>query len=628
MATQSPLTPASTIGAYGVQPEKLSDYDKALEDSIKALEQRYASPNYFNVAAGFFKPQLGGFAASLGSAAQALGENVEKERESQLPIAKMRAELALSRINMGKEKDAATAFSTWKSSGKPMDEATYAHIVGLSPNSSVAAAAKAAYEGERAGQTLEVSQQQLAATKYSQAIEIAKRQREAGTIDEATYNQRLEAAEQAYGPKAPVSPTRPAGAQGTQFPAALAGVPAAAPAGGAPAPAAAGAPVAAGASAAAGEVNIPVFKLGPNAPRGAADQFAILQQEMNAAFPRAAAGDVRAQGDVAALMAEARRNGATIEGGPTGPTGLTPGDLGTVVSMLGGSTAGGPTVRGGPAAAGGVDAFGNATRASAEAPAARPAAPSPALANFKIKPTVTLQTKQAVTDAEKLAKAAAEKSAERMDEPLAKQYMNLQKITEPVAYTSAVENNKFILNEIDKNPRLMAQTTNLLRKAGPFAAMMQKGVGISFAGMGAGVNIDVKAGLQANLPPEQMAFYDKLANGIAQSVYNDLRVKGQDPDGMGAEKFGQAVMREMSMDQNPKAIRHALVLNQLRLEQARDMGNAYRVGLKAALDAGSATPHYDAYNQHPEFKIVQRVYDQKVKQANDEYTAKPKKDKP
>ena len=620
MATESPLT---TISTYGAAPEDIAAWQKAQEAGIKALEQRYANPNWFNVAAGFLKPQLGGFAASLGSASQAMGETVEKERESQLPIAKMRAELAASRIGMSKEQAAAKAFSEWKASNKPMDEATYSQIVGLSPNSSVAKAAEAAYKGEREGQTLEVSQQQLAATKYSQAIEIAKRQREAGLIDEATYNQRLEAAERAYGPKAPVSPTRPAGAAGTQFPAALAGAPAVAPA---VAPAAL-----AGAPAAAGEISVPVLKLGPNAPRGAENQLAILQQELNTAFSKAAAGDARAQGDVTALIAEARRNGATIEGG-TSSQGMLPADLGAVVSVLGGSTAGGPTVRGGPAAAAnradasaGQDPFGNATRASAGAPAA---APSAALSNFKIKPTVTLQTKQAVTDAEKMAKAAAEKSAERMDEPLAKQYMNLQKITEPVAYTSAVENNKFILNEIDKNPDLMAKTTNLLRKAGPLAAMMQKGVGISFAGMGAGVNIDVKAGLQANLPPEQMAFYDKLANGIAQSVYNDLRAKGQDPDAMGAEKFGQAVMREMSMDQGPKAIRHALVLNQLRLEQARDMSNAYRVGLKAALDAGSATPHYDAYNQHPEFKIVQRMYDQKVKQANEEYSAKPKKDKP
>jgi hypothetical protein len=56
------------------------------------------------VAAGFFKPQLGGFAASLGSASQALGENVEKQRENMLPIAKMRSDIALTQLGMGQKK--------------------------------------------------------------------------------------------------------------------------------------------------------------------------------------------------------------------------------------------------------------------------------------------------------------------------------------------------------------------------------------------------------------------------------------------------------------------------------------------------------------------------------------------
>jgi hypothetical protein len=158
--------------------------------------------------------------------------------------------------------------------------------------------------------------------------------------------------------------------------------------------------------------------------------------------------------------------------------------------------------------------------------------------------------------------------------------------------------------------------------------MMQKGLGINLFGSGAGLNVDVRAGLVANLKPEQLAFYDKLANGIAQSVYNDLRAKGQDPDAMGAEKFGQAVMREMSMEQGPKAIRHAIVLNQLRLEQARDLNKAYSIGLKDAIAAGSATPHYDAYKQHPEFKIVEKMYEKKIRDANEAYSTKPNKAKP
>ncbi len=219
MAAESPLT---TVSTYGAAPEDIAEWQKAQEAGIKALEQRYANPNWFNIAAGFLKPQLGGFAASLGSAAQAYGENVEKERESQLPIAKMRAELAASRIGMSKEQAASKAFSDWKASGKPMDEATYSQIVGLSPNSSVAKAAEAAYKGEREGQTLATQQQQLRSAQYGQAMTAAQQKFQSGALSRDAYTAAIDAAEKAYGPTEAIKPTRPAGAPGTAFPAELA----------------------------------------------------------------------------------------------------------------------------------------------------------------------------------------------------------------------------------------------------------------------------------------------------------------------------------------------------------------------------------------------------------------------
>lgn len=138
---------ASKVNPYGAPQEQLSEYQKSLEEQINALEKRYEQPNWFKVSAGFLKPQLGGFAASLGSAAEAMGENVEKQRESALPIAQMRAQLAQSNILTGQNKAQSDEFSQWQATGKPMDQKTYARISGLNPSSSVAAAAKAAYEG-------------------------------------------------------------------------------------------------------------------------------------------------------------------------------------------------------------------------------------------------------------------------------------------------------------------------------------------------------------------------------------------------------------------------------------------------------------------------------------------------
>ncbi len=115
-------TDPSKINLYGAQDEDVNEYQKSLQDSINALQQRYAQPNWFNVAAGFFKPQLGGFAASLGSASQALGENVEKQREAQLPIAQMRSQLAMSKISMGQNRAAADLVKEWEGRGSPPGE--------------------------------------------------------------------------------------------------------------------------------------------------------------------------------------------------------------------------------------------------------------------------------------------------------------------------------------------------------------------------------------------------------------------------------------------------------------------------------------------------------------------------
>jgi hypothetical protein len=154
-------TDPSKINPYGAPEEQLNEYQQSLKDQIKALEQRYANPNWFKVAAGFLKPQLGGFAASLGSAGEALGENVEQQRAAALPIAQMRAQLAQSNILTGQNKAQADKFAAWKASGKPMDQATYSEIAGLNPDSSVAKAAQAAYEGQRKDLEFTSGQQRL-----------------------------------------------------------------------------------------------------------------------------------------------------------------------------------------------------------------------------------------------------------------------------------------------------------------------------------------------------------------------------------------------------------------------------------------------------------------------------------
>ena len=140
MSDNTKMPSVSGLNLFGTEPSQLQPWIDAQEAGIKALEQRYSSPNYFNIAAGFFKPQLGGFGASLGSAAQAYGDTVEKERESQLPIAKMRAELALSKIAMDQRLKAAALTERSIKAGAPTPQDT-ATVIGLVGNADPAAQA-------------------------------------------------------------------------------------------------------------------------------------------------------------------------------------------------------------------------------------------------------------------------------------------------------------------------------------------------------------------------------------------------------------------------------------------------------------------------------------------------------
>ena len=111
----------SNVKAPVVGPEgDVSEEDTsraALESAMKSLQQRYENPNWFNVAAGFFKPQLGGFAASLGSASEALGKWQEQQRENELPIAAMRAQLGSANKQIANKRSAYTLFQNATKNG-------------------------------------------------------------------------------------------------------------------------------------------------------------------------------------------------------------------------------------------------------------------------------------------------------------------------------------------------------------------------------------------------------------------------------------------------------------------------------------------------------------------------------
>jgi len=130
--------------------EKIQQYKDIQQEGLEALQKRYQEPNWFKVAAGFAKPQLGGFTASLGSAAEALGENTELRRSQELPLAKMKSEIALADVMLGQKQKQNDIYQDWRKSGKPMDKDTYTRIMSLGDKTDVASAATKYYEGAKA----------------------------------------------------------------------------------------------------------------------------------------------------------------------------------------------------------------------------------------------------------------------------------------------------------------------------------------------------------------------------------------------------------------------------------------------------------------------------------------------
>ena len=86
----------TTPKMLGGDEQAKNEYFDALQKTITALEARAnQGPNWFQVAGQFLDPgRTGNFGEALGKAASTLGQQQEKQLDMQVPMAKMRAELA------------------------------------------------------------------------------------------------------------------------------------------------------------------------------------------------------------------------------------------------------------------------------------------------------------------------------------------------------------------------------------------------------------------------------------------------------------------------------------------------------------------------------------------------------
>jgi hypothetical protein len=274
-----------------------------------------------------------------------------------------------------------------------------------------------------------------------------------------------------------------------------------------------------------------------------------------------------------------------------------------------------------PPSAGGAEP--PATSAAIPVPSAQPATPAqpapakPAetdFANFKINPSFSISklNPRAVTEVEKADNARLMEGAKLLEAVKEKQFQNLQIVNEPTSYATAQEANKSTLDMLKNEPNLAVSTTNMLRKAGPLVALLERGIGISVGPYGANVNVaGAKPALYASLSDVEQKYQDKLLNNIARSVYYDLKSRGIDPEKEGAEKFGQRMLQETNIEQGPAAIHRAIAQNDIRLKHNKSLYDAINKYYPKAKEV-SLSPLHDLFTQHPEFKVLDIMLNKKL----------------
>lgn len=96
MATPTGALPSTTPFMLGGDDKAKSEYFDAIQKTLAALEARtQQGPNLFQVGAALLDPgRTGNFGEALGRASGVIGQYQEKQREAELPIAQMRAQLA------------------------------------------------------------------------------------------------------------------------------------------------------------------------------------------------------------------------------------------------------------------------------------------------------------------------------------------------------------------------------------------------------------------------------------------------------------------------------------------------------------------------------------------------------
>ena len=561
--------------------EQLQTEIKALDTAERALKDRYANPNWFNVAAGFLKPQLGGFGASLGSAAQALGENLEKQRENELPLFAVRAQVGAMKSQMANRQLAAQAYEAAKKGnfnpeGLPALQATLTSYGAPELADSV----NKMIETRQKDRGLDTTAQQLLTTQMTEDRNLLVERRKQNLITEEEYNQGLNDiyARRQERPK----PTIP----GT------AGADIVSPVVGTPKPevpvAAAAAPVAAAAA--------PVAAFKPLDPKADLTYSKLTPEQktaVNTSVNRMLEGS-NLRPIMGTDTGEESWNKSIARLKRENPAGLA-----AFVDAV--NTQG--TLSSTPTAS--ATAKTPAT-AKALAPAAAPAAA--ASKEFKYEDKYALPHANPMTATQIKENAAAVANATKQNANDENYYNAVKSISQPIQFKIAEDANTFIIDQFTKNPDDVKAVMDLVRKAGGLAAMVNQGLGVSFNGpFAVNVSIPVESGLIASLSENQRTLFDAMAQSAATSAYFNMKQRGIDPEQAGVGKFGAQMQQEIGLKQTPGALFLAANKNLANLHMARETADIFDRELPKIKTYNA--PHYAVRRQSPDIFKLERKYD-------------------
>jgi hypothetical protein len=476
--------------------------NRGIEQRVQELRERYDQPNWFKIAAGFAKPQLGGFTASLGSAAEAAGEGFEQRRALEVPLFKMRTDLATNQALIKRNKDVNEAIARWKADPKnqglplPAEFATY---LAQAPEASGVTSLQA---------QVKQSQEQRALSQKEQSQQIQILEAKQKSLENLRRN---------------------------------------------------------------GEMSYEEFN---RQNREIMNQLASLQSASPFVNPSSRANIVD--------------NVPVNQPSPSGATSPSPSPATSTSSA--------------PSAA--------RPSASANAPATTSEANQTDLTNYRLTPTftTTMLHPNPMTEDEKYRNESIRTEAANLEKGPREQWSILQKQMAATPFNTALKANQSGLEMIDKEPNTVAEISEILRRKGPTAELLSKGIGISIGPLGANISIKgIEPALIADLPKDKRDAYDKLLNALAKSTYYDLVSRGIDPEKEGSAKFGQMMLQEAGMAQGAAAIHRTFAENNERLMHNKRIFDAAKVILPKMNASKSLTPYYDFYNNHPEVKVLDKV---------------------